>query len=379
MKNCMWYSFAQLFKNKLITLITTGMLAIGLILACYAGITYAAFHNSELMAKQYINYTPEDIYNINFFKYIYALSEEKNNIRELYYYIKEMPEVVFCGCYYYCNETLYISPDLAEMCGIDITNDYEYSAWVGKNIADSYPVGCSFDDGQTGESCVVKDVLDEGSYFLGDDFVGSVGDIICLDNYVVIDFDKLIEIDNEYITNGIINNFYFYVPESKNIELIKEKIKDKARSLNIDVYGINDLASLFEKNSREAMDKAGEKYYMPLMVLLSACVGMLIATMISYRLNKHDTNIMLLNGYTKRNLTCIFLFENIYKTIAAYIISILYWNNNEDAIQYIGAVDILPVIVAVGVLGFFIIFISSLPIIIKLKLKTPSSLVGEES
>lgn len=379
MKTCMWYSFCQLFKNKLVTIITTVMLAVGMILTCYAGVTYARFHHSEIVARKIIDYDVKDIYNINFFKYIYALSEEKNSLKELYYYIKGLPEVEFCGFYYYGEDVLYITPDLARMCGIYIDADENtYNAWSGENTRDVYPAGSYFYDSSTEQECIVKGVLEEDSYFPGDDFIDSVGDIIRLDNYILIDLDKTIELDIDYITNGIINNFYFYVPDSENIENIKQDIRNRAGELKLDVYVINSLDSMFEKNAREAMNDAGERYYMPITVLLCSCAGLLIATMISYRINKRDTNIMLLNGFTRNNLILIFLLENVYKTIAAYIISVIYWYNNENAVQYTETVNLKPLLVMVGITGFMLIFISSLPLIIKFKLKTPISLLGEE-
>ncbi|MBD5095822.1 MAG: hypothetical protein HDT40_02265 [Lachnospiraceae bacterium] len=52
MKYCMWYAFAQLLKNKITAIITTAMAALGFILVGYAGVTYARFHNAELVAKK---------------------------------------------------------------------------------------------------------------------------------------------------------------------------------------------------------------------------------------------------------------------------------------------------------------------------------------
>lgn len=52
MKYCMWYAFAQLLKNKITAIITTAMAALGFILVGYARVTYARFHNAELVAKK---------------------------------------------------------------------------------------------------------------------------------------------------------------------------------------------------------------------------------------------------------------------------------------------------------------------------------------
>lgn len=58
MKYCMWYALAQLLKNKITAIITTAMAALGFILVGYAGVTYARFHNAELVAKKTTNYGP---------------------------------------------------------------------------------------------------------------------------------------------------------------------------------------------------------------------------------------------------------------------------------------------------------------------------------
>ncbi len=376
MKYCMWYALAQLMKNKITAIITTAMTALGFILVGYAGVTYARFHNAELVAKKTTNYDIKNIYNINFFKYVYAYEEEKEQLRELYYYIKELPDVSFCGFYFYFENELFITPELGTLCGLTLVADETVnSAWVGANMAEDFPVG---EDLQNMYSYTVQGVLPKGAAFWGSGFIDSSGSLVNLDNCIVMDADKLIEEDNEYITNGIINDFYFHVADLDNIEQVKQDIKNKADELGLDVYGINSLDVLFERQARDAMDMAGEHYYMPFVVFICSCLGMVLATLISYKVNRHDTNIMLMNGFTRRDISWIFLFENGYKSAAAFVIMLAYWLSDKRAIEYSGNINMLPLLFGVGALGIVLIWVSSLPVIVKLKSNLPVSLVGEE-
>lgn len=379
MRGCLWYSFVQLFKDMFMSILTTIMLAVGMILTCYAGVTYMSYHHVELVARQYVSYDMERVYHINFLKYIYAFSDDEYQIKELYQYIRELPEVDFCGFYYYAlDNMLCISPDLASLCGISLdSEDGVYSAWVGARLVDRYPVGSKVDDGHTRSMCTVKGVLEPGSSFLSDNFL-TLGDMICIDDYIVVDADALIDRDIEYFTNGLINNFYFCVRNEEDADYVKTCIEDKAKSLQLDVYGVQSLEFIFEENARNAMGEAGEQYYMPVTVLLCSCLGMLLATMISYKRNKRDCDIMLLNGYTRKNLACIFFLQNVYKTAAAYAATIFYWYNSEEAIEYAGTLNIAPLLIAVGVIGVCLVWLSSLPILVKFKISTPMSLVSEE-
>ncbi|MCM1272959.1 MAG: hypothetical protein NC225_03835 [Clostridium sp.] len=376
MKYCMWYALAQLMKNKIMAIITTAMVTLGFILVGYAGVTYARFHNAELVAKKTTDYDIENIYNINFFKYVYAYTEEKEQLRELYYYIKELPDISFCGFYFYSENELYITPELGMLCGLTLAADENVnSAWTGANMADAFPAGkklqglCNY---------TVQNVLPEGSVFWGDGFIDSDGLLVNLDNYIVMDADKLIREENVYITNGIINNFYFCVADLDNIEQVKQDIKNKADELGLDIYGINSLDILFERQARDAMDMAGEDYYMPIVLFICSCIGIVLATLISYKVNRHDTNIMLMNGFTRRDISWIFLFENGYKSVAAFAIMLLYWLCDKSAVEYSGNINMVPLLLGTAVLGIVLIWVSSLPVIIKLKLNLPVSLVGEE-
>lgn len=363
-------------KNKITAVITTAMAALGFILVAYAGVTYTRFHNAELIAKKTTHYDFESIYNINFFKYIYAYKEEKEQLRELYYYIRELPDVSFCGFYFYSENELFITPELGMLCGLTLASDEtENSAWAGANMASAYPIGTTKTAMMVLCNYTIQNVLPAGSVFWGDDFIASSGSLVNLDDYVVMDIDKL---DNDYITNGIINNFYFRVSNLDNIENVKQNIRNKADELGIDVYGINSLEVLFERQARKAMDEAGENYYMPLVLFICSCIGMLLATLISYRVNRHDTNIMLINGFTRREISWIFLFENAYKSIVAFAIMLAYWLRDKSAVEYSRTINMMPLLSGIGVLGLILIWISSLPVIFKLKSNLPAGLIGEE-
>lgn len=322
---CLWYALCQLYKNKIQTIITTAMMALSFIVITYAGITYLQFRGKEWKAREVIKGDFKAVYHINLVNYFVAGGNEFYLLNELYQWMQEQPELKWCGLYYYYEEDkiLYASGQILDMCGIDAENTEVKSAWVGYNRQADILVGSKFKD-ENIEFKVVS-CLDKNCRFIGDAFASGFAALITLDDYVIVDLDVVIEENPSAIANGIINNLYYEVETGSDAKLFEKKLREKADELGLDIYGINNLKSIFKENVRDAMDKAGERYLMPLVLALCACVALCVCSMQSYQINRHDSSVMLSCGMTRRDISGIYMCENLIKILSGYSLSLIYW------------------------------------------------------
>jgi hypothetical protein len=227
------------------------------------------------------------------------------------------------------------------------------------------------------ENYRVNSILSADRRFISDDYIHSAGKIINLDDYIIMDFDYLIEHQPEFILNAI-NNFYIILSPDSDINMMCDEIEKLALEYEIDIYGINSMEVLFEHSARNAAYDAGERYLMPVVMLLCSLIAMAIATLISMRTNRRDMGIMLANGMTRIDIAMIFIFENIFKIVVAYIISLVFWNVSTDSLvlnRYELQQVILPLF---SIVVIFVAVISSLTPLVYMKNKIPCRLIGDE-
>lgn len=322
---CLWYALCQLYKNKIQTIITTIMIALSFIVITYAGITYLQFIGDEWKAGKVVKGDFKDIYHINLVNYFVAGGDEIYLLNELYQWMQEQPELEWCGFYYYYEEDkiLYVSGQILDMCGIEVEKTEEKSAWVGYKRQADIPVGSEFkvqDIEFKAVSC-----LDENCRFIDEAFVSGIAALITLDDYVIVDLDVMIKENPSEITNGIVNNLYYEVKTGSDAGLFEKKLREKSDELGLDIYGINNLKALFKASARDAMEKAGERYLMPLVLVLCACAALCVCSMQSYQINRHDSSVMLSCGMTRRDISGIYTCENLIKILAGYSLSLMYW------------------------------------------------------
>ncbi len=322
---CLWYALCQLYKNKIQTIITTIMIALSFIVITYAGITYLQFIGNEWKAGKVVKGDFKDIYHINLVNYFVAGGDEFYLLIELYQWMQEQPELEWCGLYYYYEEEkiMYASGQILKMCGIEVEHTEEKCAWVGYDRQTDIPVGSKFED--AGIEFKVVSCLDKDCKFIDEAFVSGLGALITLDDYVIVDLDVVIKEHPSTIANGIVNNLYYEVKTGSDAKLFEKKLREKTDELGLDIYGINNLKSLFKANARDAMEMVGERYLMPLVLALCACVALCVCSMQSYHINRHDSSVMLSCGMTRLDISGIYTCENLIKILSGYSLSLMYW------------------------------------------------------
>lgn len=387
MKNLMWYGICQLYKRKFVSLLTIVMLALSFIVLEYSGISYLSFHYSEIMADSVLKYDSEDIYNINISKYAFAGKDEIDKLNSFYKAFGSIEGMEGYGMYFEtCDSVdkyIYISETLAPICGVYFDNKTSTATeevgygMVGQNLSNVCPVGSVVFDPNTMENFRVISTLPDDSWFISDDYIHSAGKIINLDDYIIMNFDYLIEHQPGFILNAI-NNFYIVLSPDSNVVAVCNEIEKLALEYDVDIYGINSMKVLFEHSAKNSAYDAGERYLMPVVMLMCSLIAMSIATLISMRTNRRDMGIMLANGMTRMDVAMIYIFENIFKIVVAYIISLVFWNVSTDSVilnRHELQQVILPIFTIVVV---FVIVISSLTPLVYMRNKIPCKLIGDE-
>lgn len=380
MKNLIWYAICQLYKRKYMSLLTMAMLLFSFIILEYSGINYVSFRYSEWKTKTVVQYEYDDIYNINLFKYAFAGREDIEKLAEFYDSLGYVEGLECYGIYSVYEEgdvnVLYLSANLEKLCGISLCDkDVVGEAFVGKNIDSEFPVGSEYYDEMTGISFVISGTINIGSRFISADYFGGNGSFLELDNYIIVDYDALLDKDENFILNGI-NNFYIVVSEYVDKNNVFQEIQELSEKTGVDIYGINSMDYLFKQLTEKSVSDAGERYLMPLILLICSCMAMMVATMISVRINKRDAGIMLANSMTRRDIIIIYIFENVIKVLPAFLISILFWYMRADyylehAQEIFGYLIPFYLLTAVVVVG-----ISSMVPIAFFRRRMPYELIG---
>ncbi|MCM1288730.1 MAG: hypothetical protein NC240_10505 [Clostridium sp.] len=335
--NTFLFGIFQIFKKPWVFLITTAMLAIGLAVSFYSFIVYDSYHYPTRQAEKALSYDINHVYKINFGIAMLGLNtDDFDKISELYDKIGDIKDVECHGGYFFHTNgkknKLYLVPSLAHLCNlrnaenkpIDFAYDGgegEYGkAYVGMELSGEYPVGSVFYDEETDCEYMIADVIREDSLWLPDDVYGDSA--VNLNNAILLDL--------KYATGKPGNGVYLFnacnhlLIASDNPD-IKDELLALCENLEININGVLSLGTMYLAYEKEAMDRAGENYLLPLVLLLSAMIVCVITSKMSIMAGKRDYGIMISNGFTKVNIIGMALTENIIKCVCAFTACMLYW------------------------------------------------------
>lgn len=383
MKNIITYSIFQLYKHKKITLITVAMVIISFCVLGYAVFDYYACRAGEYYAKDILEYDTEDIYRIDISKYIICNMGLENDIFNFYEDVRSIDDIKSCGAYYLDTDVemgreVYVYGDVMEMFGIEI-GEYESekpdnSYIFGVDIADKYGMGNRYVSSFDGMSYIVSNVLPRDTEMLSGE-MDAYGEIINLNDRVIIVMDN--QELKELFFPMCLNNFYFTVDDSDDLERIIEEIHNIGEKNGIDINGIISLEHMFDETVRMLISYAGSTYLLPFVMFISATLGLVIASMISLMTNKRDSGIMIANGMTIREVSGMYFCENIIKVLLGLIVSLVYCSNKmvEEFGQYQRCFNYA--ICTFIMLAIFVVVISNLVICKYFRNKMPCALIGE--
>lgn len=327
----LWYGICQLYKNKILTLITLAMLTLSFAVMEYAGMVYLTYSYSRYKAKGVIDFPYGNIYSINLQKYTtgFCNFDDMDKLLRFYRELGKIEGISHAGMFFDNTENdiniLYVSEDILPLCGIDIEfSDVDGICSVaGENKSMSCPIGTKLTDYMSGYTLNITGIISDRKFISGNYF-SSAGKIIDLDDYIIASLDDIIALDKIFLINGL-NDLLYVVDADADKDRVKQDIYNLAYSLEIDIYDINDVDTLFDNMAKEAYEKAGENYLMPLALSLCAIISMIVASYISIIKSRRDMAVMLSNNMTRRDLKAIIYTEISIKILISFILSILYW------------------------------------------------------
>lgn len=382
MKNIVRYSIYQLYKGKRITLITMAMVIISFCVLEYTVFDYFAVRAGKYYAEEIIPYGDDEVYRIDVSKYGFCSSGESlENINKFYREVKNLEDLEYCGLYSNDEgETIYVYGDVMTLFGIDleeyqsseIIEDDRANVWIGSGLLNDYSIGDEYIfDMWT--RCKVVGVIPSNKKMLSGEFY-QYGEIVDLDNKIIVQMESVPDADM-YLPTGL-NNFYFCINEQMDIDEVLDEIYSIGEKCNIDISGITSLKTIYKNVEKQLVSEAGERYLLPVVMLVSAVIGMMIATMISIKINKKDAGIMVANGMPIKELAGIYIFENIIKIVFALVVAYFYCIDKVKD-EYKGYYVIYKLASKTFIaITLIVIVVSNLSVVLYFKNKLPHELIG---
>ncbi len=388
-KNLIRNTWLQITMRKKLFLAITVVVTLAFLVIDYSLLIYGGAYIREYFVTKEVVYRADDIYFLNLEKYKVFYPETVEQFVVLKDELSEM-EGVFCSGLYY-EETMMVqgneqmalltSDSLMKMCKVMNQNgntptfgtqrDYP-SVIVGYNLAGQYPVGSLIVDEMSGETYQVSDILQKGSKWLDDDI--TFGMYYNLDNYVIKSLDTVISQDAGMLVMGN-NTFCFQVDELTSGENVKQQVMDVAEKIGLEIYSIRSLLEKMQWSRRE-LHSDKDEIILSTVLFFTAILTMVVSSLITIYIRRRDIGIMYANGYSKREVSFMYVIETIIKIVIAFVMASAYWSINQYSI-YDWRISVMPYLLAAsGIIAVLLIFVSSyIPFIMIRQLK-PVELIG---
>lgn len=326
----------EIVKKYKLFILTTAMLAVGLIAVVYAFIVYDTYHFPTKTAKSVYEKDLDNIYSIRFG--VMSIITENDRLREAYNMFKEIEavkDVYSCGAYCYGNDNnmvkLMITPSLLDYVGISDSNGQKLDfsvepnstygkAYIGKTLCDEYPVGSIYVDSESGNSFQVVGIIRNGSRWMPDYLYAE--ESVNLDDAIILDLDFICANDESIgnLVNALDN--VVIISDNKNI---KQEVDEIIIKYDFDIAGVFKLSNLLDNYEKDMMDNAGENYIFPFVILVAAIMISGICTRIYLINNKKDYGILMSNGFGKLDLCGMVIIEKLVSLALAEVICFIYW------------------------------------------------------
>ncbi len=335
MKNIGWYAICQIYKKKVTSLLTVLMLAVTISVIFYTVLiqksnTYNLRQSEKLLADDAGN-----VYKLEYRIMIAPLlADEVSTLTAFYNELSRWDELSKCGMYAdnYNDklgvDELYVQKRLTGLCrlktvsgaSVEFDSEGEYgTAYVGCELADAYPKGSVY-EAATGKRYRIKDVLGSNSKWLS---MQSGEAPIDLDDFILLDYDCLLEEQPFEIGNGVWH--YYYTTEDENVH---DKIMKLAEQYDLDFYGAYNMKEQYRYLERDILRSNVELVLMPVVMYIAAVITIILISVKALADNRSDYGIMLANGMTKRQIASIIIVESVFKMVAAGLVAALYWSVN---------------------------------------------------
>lgn len=379
----------QIQCRKGVFILSFLLICTAFLVAGYQSILLGIVYYQKYTVDRMMQEKQENVFVLNLLKYKMVDLEMLPRFEQLNNEIRNIEGIKYSGIYSEnlmdinsgSVDAMYISNNLLPLCqvrdekGEDISfqkMEGKNPIYVGYNLKEMYPVGYEFLDEYTGETYVVKGVLEQNSQWIQGqiDFAELY---VTLDNYVVADMDEKIETRRVFLTG--LDTYCYVIDDDADVEQIKKEIFRVADDCGLDLYSVINIEERLTMNKLELYADP-ITLYMVYGMLALAVVTVVISSMISIYIRKSNIGIMYAIGYSIKDIKKMVVIENAIKIFMAYMVSYAYWSVNEKNI-FLDNVSILRIITPFLLLGtILLVVISSVLPIKQLSHMYPATLIG---
>ncbi len=389
MKNLMINTYMQIMIRKMLFIEVTLIMIISFLVIDYSLLIFGSSYLREIIMESVVDDNADNIHFLNTDKYKIFDADTINAFKDLLSDITTKEGVKYAGTYVKDigvfhgieRNVLFISNDLLGMCNIknidaklpSMISKEDYPAiLVGYELKNEFPLGTLVHDEFSNMTYIVADVLKEGSKWLDDDI--SYGMYIDLDNCIVKSLDAHLDTDDYLIANGC-HNICFQTGSRDEAESVKNEVMDCSEKRGLEIYSIYSLKEKLQW-SRNELNSEKEELILSIVLFVVAVLAMLISSLITIHIRKKDIGILYANGYSTREISIMYVLENVAKIIVAYIVASSYWSVNQYQI-YDWNVSIMWALLPVsGIIAGLLIVLSSLLPFITIHKLNPVELIG---
>lgn len=398
-------TFRQILSRKAMFLLSTILLCITFLIIVYQTLIVGIFFYQKHVVKDIVVENQDDIFILDFGKYMMPTDEDIDELNQFGILMKNVEGIKYSGVCYedeigiggVDEKVMAISADLCSLCQLKNVEGNAVSfterkkkalpgsrrterktsekqfVLVGYNLRKDYPVGYTFTDQTTEIEYVVTDILQQGSQWFEERL--EFGNLeIDLDDCLIVDEDVRLQVGDDRLF-GLAAFIYVKEPKTDAAQ-IKEAMISLAKECGLDLYNVQSVRKILEKNKQSVFDDPIQ-YYLVIIMLILALTVAIVCSMINVFLRKNSIGIMYALGYSIRDVQGMVLLENVIKIGVAFAVAYAYWHVSEMELYGGMNISILRYMLPWLVSGTVIMmWISSILPIRKLSKMYPATLIG---
>lgn len=300
----------QHLANFLITTVMLGI-SLGLMFIAQTQVVdygYRLFRNQSLLSvpasqlyiinNEYYLAFPTVEFAQNFYDFIYSLNDEEKGIRAGFYNTFELNDNVTLFC---ISEELLPLGRLRDLEGNEIVFTDKYSAAVGYDLREQYPIGSRIPDEGSGEEYVVTQILRKDSEWLPQFAYNGAAREMTLDDKVLINLNTHAETYVHLDVLSSSNSYYCYHPAMSEAEM-NAYVQEQAEAYGLRIYYTVSLQKKVWNQIKALPYDHSVDMGLILILFVVSVIAIRLSTMISNDYKKRMFGILLSNGWTRRDI-----------------------------------------------------------------------------
>lgn len=326
----------QHLANFVITTVMLG-LSLGLMFIAQTQVVdygYRLFRNQSLLSvpasqlyiisNDYYMFFPNVEFAQNFYDFVHSLNDEEKGIRAGFYNTFELNDNVTLFC---ISEELLPVGRLRDLEGNEIVFTDKYSAAVGYDLREQYPIGSRISDEGSGEEYVVTQILRKDSEWLPQFAYNGAAREMTLDDKVLINLSTHAETNVYQDVLSSANSYYCYHPAMSEAEM-NAYVQEHAEAYGIRIYYTVSLQKKVWNQIKALPYDYSVDMGLILILFGVSVIAIRLSTMISNDYKKRMFGILLSNGWTRGDIQRMAWLESGGRLLLSLLLALLgsyYW------------------------------------------------------